>query len=98
MLGSWIGKFFCLIEVRVNPRSTRERMEVCADGTFKVWVNAPPVDGEANLAVCRLVAKQLNLAPSRVTLHKGEKSRNKVLYINGLNRIQVDQIVSGGSH
>lgn len=90
-------EIFCLIEVRVNPRSTREKMEVCADGTLKVWVNAPPVDGEANIAVCRLVAKQLNLAQSRVTLHKGEKSRNKVLRINGLSRSQVDQILSGGS-
>lgn len=88
---------YCLIEVRVNPRSTREKMEVCADGTLKVWVNAPPVDGEANLAVCRLLAKQLSLAQSRVTLHKGEKSRNKILHINGLSRSQVDQILSGGS-
>lgn len=88
---------FCLIEVRVTPRSSREKMEVCADGTFKVWVSAPPVEGEANAAVCQVIAKNLGIAKSRVNVSKGEKGRNKTFRIDGLNRLQIDEILAGGT-
>jgi uncharacterized protein YggU (UPF0235/DUF167 family) len=44
-----------------------------------VAVTAPPVDGRANDAVCRAVAKAFGLAVSDVTLVTGSRSRTKVL-------------------
>ena len=87
---------FCLIEVRVTPRSSREKMEVCADGTFKIWVNAAPVEGEANEAVYRLMAKTIGVAASRITLFKGSKGRNKTFRIEGMTREEFDRAVQGG--
>lgn len=49
-------------------------------------VSAPPVDGKANKALRRLVAKRLGVAPSRVTLVRGERSREKLLEVEGLER------------
>jgi len=88
---------FCLIEVRVTPRSSHEKMELCADGTFKVWVSAPPIDGGANAAVCQIIAKILGVSKSRVNLSKGDKSRNKIFRVDGLSRSQVDAILAGGA-
>jgi uncharacterized protein YggU (UPF0235/DUF167 family) len=47
-------------------------------------VKAPPVDGRANAALCRLVAKRLGIAPSRVSVFRGAGSRDKVLAVEGL--------------
>jgi uncharacterized protein YggU (UPF0235/DUF167 family) len=49
-----------------------------------IRVTAPPVDGKANEALCRLVAKAAGVAPSRVTLVRGHAARDKVLRIEGV--------------
>jgi hypothetical protein len=78
----------CEVSVRVTPRSSRNKIEV-TDGAVKVWVTASPTDGQANEAVCALVAKSLGIAPSRVTVSRGHTSREKVLAINGLSEAEV---------
>jgi uncharacterized protein YggU (UPF0235/DUF167 family) len=71
------------LSVRVTPRSSRNKVEV-ADGQVRVWVTASPTDGQANEAVCQLVAKAVRLPPSRVRVHRGHASREKVLALEGL--------------
>lgn len=75
----------CEISVRVIPKSSKNKMELQADGTLRIWVNAPPVDGEANDAVRRLVAKSLGIAQSRVVILRGEHGRSKQVQITGFN-------------
>lgn len=53
--------------------------------SWQAKVAAPPVDGKANQALCRLVAKRAGVAPSRVSLIRGEKSRDKVLLVEGID-------------
>jgi uncharacterized protein YggU (UPF0235/DUF167 family) len=48
-------------------------------------VTAPPVDGKANDALCRLVAKAAGVAPSKVTVVRGHTARDKVLHIEGID-------------
>jgi uncharacterized protein YggU (UPF0235/DUF167 family) len=50
-----------------------------------VRVTAPPVDGRANDALRRLIARRAGVAPSRVTLVRGEKSREKTLSVEGVD-------------
>ncbi len=54
------------------------------DGSVKVWVSASPTDGQANEAVCRLLAEGLRLPRSRVSVKRGHSGRSKVLRIEGL--------------
>lgn len=73
----------CRLEVRVTPRSSRDRVDL--DGfSIKVWTTAAPTDGQANEAVRRLLAKALGLAPSRLSLVRGDSSRSKVFEVEGL--------------
>jgi len=69
--------------VRVQPRSSRSSLEVKGD-TVKVWTTAAPTDGQANAAVCNLIAKRLGVAPGRVQIIRGQTSRNKTLRIEGM--------------
>jgi hypothetical protein len=50
---------------------------------LKVRVAAPPVDGEANHALLRLLARRLGVAPSQLRLVSGETGRTKVIDITG---------------
>lgn len=71
--------------MRVTPRSSRNRAEVAEDGTVKVWVTASPTDGQANLAVCELLAKKLGLPKTAVSIARGEASRDKQVIAQGLS-------------
>lgn len=79
----------CQIRVRVSPRSSRNKIEAVGPDEFKVWVTAPPVDGEANEAVCVLIAKTLGITKSNVSVVSGDTSRNKTLRIEGLGPKEV---------
>jgi uncharacterized protein len=70
------------LRVRLQPRAHRDEIVGERDGALVVRVTAPPVDGKANDALCRLVAKHLGVAPSRVTVVKGHRARDKVLRID----------------
>jgi len=73
-----------LIRVRLQPRASSSRITGEKDGVIQVRVTAPPVDGEANAALEKLVAKKLGIAKSKVKVVKGETSREKLLEIDGL--------------
>jgi uncharacterized protein YggU (UPF0235/DUF167 family) len=47
-------------------------------------VTRPPADGEANAAIRRVVGEALRLAPSRLRLVSGERSRTKRFAVEGL--------------
>jgi len=55
------------------------------DGVLQARVTAPPVDGKANRALCKLIAKRLGVARSRVSVARGEKSREKLIEVQGVD-------------
>jgi uncharacterized protein len=76
------------LEVRLTPRSSRdaiEGVECLADGrsVLKARVRAAPVEGEANGALQRLIAKALGIAPRQIELTTGAAARLKGLRIAG---------------
>lgn len=73
------------INVKVTPRSSKSLVEACSDWEWKVWVNAPPADGQANAAVIELVAKSLRIGKNAVAIVRGQSSREKTLSIQGLD-------------
>jgi uncharacterized protein YggU (UPF0235/DUF167 family) len=73
------------IRVRLTPRAAREQIAAGESGGYLVRVTATPVGGRANEALCRLIARRAGVAPSRVTLVRGAKSREKVLSVEGVD-------------
>ena len=73
------------IAVRLTPRADRTALAHAPDGGYVARVTAPPVDGRANEALRRLVADRAGVAPSRVSITRGERSRDKVVRVEGLD-------------
>jgi uncharacterized protein len=70
--------------VRLQPRARRDEVVGEREGAVVIRVTAPPVDGRANDALCRLVAKAAGVAPSRVTVVRGHAARDKVLEVESV--------------
>jgi uncharacterized protein YggU (UPF0235/DUF167 family) len=77
-----------MLAVRLTPKGGRDSIdgiEQLADGrsVLKARVRAVPSEGEANDAVCRLLAKAVGVAPRDVALIAGATTRIKRLAIAG---------------
>jgi len=77
------------IDIRVQPRAARDEIVGLRNGAVVVRLTAPPVEGKANDALCRLLARRLGVAGSRVTVVRGARSRDKVVHVEGLPEEEV---------
>lgn len=78
------------IAVRVQARARRDEITSVRAGALVVRVTAPALEGRANKAVCRLLAGRVGVAPSDVTIVRGERSRDKVLEVRGVDQAAAD--------
>ena len=69
--------------LKVKPRGSRDRLKRDAQGELILEVHAPPVEGEANEACVRFLARVLGIPRGSVGLVVGEKSRRKLIRISG---------------
>ena len=79
------------LQIRVRPRAGRNTVEIGDSGQVTVRVTAAPERGRANRAVVALLAKELGVSKSSVTVARGLTSRDKVVRIDGVT----DQEVRG---
>jgi hypothetical protein len=84
------------IPVRLRPRAGRDELVEVRDGVLIVRVSAAPVDGRANRALCRLLADRLGVAPSRVAVIRGERSREKLVSVEGMEADAVNEALGLG--
>jgi len=70
------------INVLVVPKAPRNQVIVLGDGSLKVFVSAPAVNGRANEATIKLVAKWAGVVRKDVFIVTGHRNRRKVLQIN----------------
>jgi uncharacterized protein (TIGR00251 family) len=78
-----------VLSIRVQPRASSDAILGWRDGTLRVRVTAPPLEGAANLAVARLLARALRVAPSAVAVIRGARGRDKRVRIAGLGDLEV---------
>lgn len=76
------GKKGAALAVRVTPRASKDEIvEVLSDGTVKIHLVAPPVEGKANEALIKFMAKVLDVAPSRLEVVAGASGRDKLISV-----------------
>ena len=78
------------LAVKLTPGASADRIDgwdVDAEGrsVLKVRVRARPVEGEANEALVKLLARTLGVPKSTVAIQRGGQSRTKILAIEGLS-------------
>lgn len=71
------------ISAHLKPNS-RHREEVVAgdNGSLTIYTKAPAVEGRANAAAAKLLAKHFGVAPSKVKLVRGAASKYKVFEVD----------------
>lgn len=73
------------LRVRLQPKASRNEVygwktdPETGDEVLQVRVTAPPVDGKANKALIKLLAKEFKTPKSRIEIVQGETSRDKVI-------------------
>ncbi len=71
-----------IIRAHVQTRSSFEKVEEVGLDEYKVWVLAPPADGEANQAVREILADYFNVPISLIKIKSGNKSKHKLIEID----------------
>ena len=70
-----------LLKIKVYPSANREEVTREEDGSFKVKLTAPPERGKANKELLKLMARELKIPKSRLSIKRGEHSRTKIIAI-----------------
>lgn len=70
-----------LLKVYLQPKSSKNEVVGPYRDGIKVKVTAPPIDGKANEALIRFLAKKFGIPPSCIEMIKGLHSREKTLRI-----------------
>jgi uncharacterized protein len=72
------------LRVRLQPGASRSEIAGERDGAILIRVTAPPVEGRANEALRKLIAKRVGVAKGRVTIARGQRARDKLVWIDGV--------------
>jgi uncharacterized protein (TIGR00251 family) len=75
-----------VINLVVQPRSSRSEIVGVERDALRVRVTAPPVDGSANTAVAELLCTRLGVPKSSVVILSGASSRHKRVLVRDLDR------------
>lgn len=70
-----------LLKVYLQPKASKNEIVGPYRDGMKVRVTAAPVEGKANEALLRLLAKELGVTPSSLEIVRGHRSREKIIRI-----------------
>ena len=71
-----------ILKIYLQPKSSKNEVTGPYRDGIKVKVTAPPMEGKANEALVRFLAKKFGISPSRIEIIKGLHSREKTLRIS----------------
>jgi hypothetical protein len=76
------GKRGAALAIRVTPRAKRNEVsEILEDGTIKIRITAPPVEGKANRALIEFLAEILDVPGSQIEIVAGDTGRDKLVSV-----------------
>ena len=80
------GKKGAAVAIRVTPRASHNEItEIQSDGTIKIRLTAPPVEGKANEELLKFLAEVLDISRSKLEIVAGETGRDKLVSILDLD-------------
>lgn len=79
----------CTLELKTIPNAPSTTIVGWLGSAVKIKVHAPPLEGRANDALLEFLAKELGISRRSITLIRGDKSRQKLVRIDGLNLAEI---------
>lgn len=69
------------IYAKVSPRSSKNEIIEIGKNEYKIKVTAPPVDGEANQLVIKILAKYFRVGKNAINIIGGKTAKIKIIDI-----------------
>lgn len=89
------GRGGAALAVRITSRSQKNEVDrILNDGTIKIKLTATSFQGKTNTALVKFLAEILDINQSEIEIVAGEKGRNKIVTIYGLDSEIVDQRIN----
>ncbi len=73
------------LRVHIIPNAKIDKVVGEHGHAIKIKLRAPAVQGKANTALLRFLAEKLGVPRNAIVLERGERSRDKVIRIDGLS-------------
>ncbi len=83
------------LKIKVVPGASSSSVAGWLGDELKIRIAAPPEKGKANGAVLKLLARELRLDKSALSLVSGNTSPHKVIEIQGMTMSEVRSAFSG---
>jgi uncharacterized protein (TIGR00251 family) len=81
------------LSVRVQPHASRDEVAGRYGDALRIRLTAPPVDGAANDALVKFLAKTLDIPARSVTIVSGASSRTKIVELVGVTEDRVQRLM-----
>ena len=78
-----------ILHVHVVPNARTDSLVGEYGGAVKIKLRAPAAEGKANAALIRFLAERMKLPRHVVVLQRGQKSRDKLIRVDGLSQKDV---------
>lgn len=82
------------LSVRIQPRASKNGATRMEDGSLKIRLTAPPVDGAANAALVEFLSAALSVGKSSVEIVSGHTGRQKIIRITGISETDVIRLLN----
>jgi uncharacterized protein len=87
------------ISVKVIPRAKKNEVAgLMEDGSVKIRITAPPVEGAANQALVDFLSQLLNIHRNQIEIVAGLSSERKLISLLGISPQAVDTILRRAVH
>jgi len=83
-----------VLQVRVQPRASKNQIAGVLDGALRVRLQAPALEDRANVALCEYLAELLKTPKSAVRILGGERSRIKRVEIHGVTEQEILKLLT----
>lgn len=86
------GRNGAALAIRVKPRAKNNKIDkFLNDGTIKINLTAPPVNGKANEALLKFLSEVLKVPIRNLEIVAGSRGRDKLISITGMDPFSVQK-------
>jgi uncharacterized protein (TIGR00251 family) len=78
-----------ILRFQIVPNAKQNNVTGEHGDAIKIKLRAPPLEGKANAALRSFLAEELEISERKIVLERGEKSRDKLVRIEGLSEEEV---------
>ena len=90
------GKHGAALTVRVTPRARKNEVGgILEDGTVRIRIQEPPVDGKANRALVVFLSKVLGVRKNQIEIVAGQTGLDKIVTVDDMTAQEVEKRIQG---